>query len=95
MDKIKEFTHFDNNGKAEILAAGNYFGVKPYHGRFDSFPGALINSPNDITLGNTIGLDLMDKSIRHMNIIHMNNKAYLLLTFNNEKAQVYTILKQQ
>ncbi|MGB3145762.1 MAG: VCBS repeat-containing protein [Maribacter sp.] len=86
---------FDNNGKAEILAAGNYFGVKPYHGRFDSFPGALINSPNDITLGNTIGLDLMDKSIRHMNIIHMNNKAYLLLTFNNEKAQVYTILKQQ
>jgi hypothetical protein len=54
----------------------------------------LINDVNNITLANRIGLDLMGKSIRNMNIIHINNKNYLLLTFNNEAAQVYKILKQ-
>ena len=93
---IMSFLEFDFDGdtKTEVLAAGNYFGVKPYHGRFDSFPGALINDANNITLANRIGLDLMGKSIRKMNIIHSNNHNYLLLTFNNEAAQVYKILKQ-
>ena len=93
---IMAFLEYDFNGdeKTEILATGNYFGVKPYHGRFDSFPGALINDVNNITLANRIGLDLMGKSIRNMNIIHSNNQNYLLLTFNNEAAQVYKILKQ-
>ena len=85
---------FDNNDKTEVLAAGNYFGVKPYHGRFDSFPGAMISSPDDMQLTNALGLDLTGKSIRHVNIINLKDKAYLLLTFNNDKAQVYTILKQ-
>ncbi|WP_339836720.1 VCBS repeat-containing protein [uncultured Maribacter sp.] len=93
---IMAFLEYDFNGddKTEILATGNYFGVKPYHGRFDSFPGALINDVNNITLANRIGLDLMGKSIRNTNIIHSNNQNYLLLTFNNEAAQVYKILKQ-
>ena len=93
---IMSFLEFDFDGdtKTEVLAAGNYFGVKPYHGRFDSFPGALINDVNNITLANRIGLDLMGKSIRNINIIHSNNNNYLLLTFNNEAAQVYKILKQ-
>ncbi|APQ16956.1 VCBS repeat-containing protein [Maribacter hydrothermalis] len=82
---------FDGDDKTEILAAGNYFGVKPYHGRFDSFPGALINDANNIILANKIGLKLMGKSIRKMNIIHSNNENYLLLTFNNEAAEVYKI----
>ncbi|MDX1470667.1 MAG: VCBS repeat-containing protein, partial [Flavobacteriaceae bacterium] len=35
---------FNNDGEEEVLAAGNYFGVTPYQGRFDSFTGALIYS---------------------------------------------------
>ncbi|TDS12558.1 VCBS repeat protein [Maribacter caenipelagi] len=85
---------FNNDNKTEVLAAGNYFGVKPYHGRFDSFPGALISTGNNITLANEIGLDLTGKSIRSMNIINSNNNTYILLTFNNEAAEVYSILKQ-
>tara|TARA_R110001592_G_scaffold6578_7_gene35437 strand:- start:4753 stop:5340 length:588 start_codon:yes stop_codon:yes gene_type:complete len=92
---IMAFLEYDFNGdnKTEVLAAGNYFGVKPYHGRFDSFPGALISTGNNVTLANEIGLDLTGKSIRNMNIINSNNNTYLLLTFNDEAAEVYSILK--
>jgi len=92
---IMSFLEFDFNGdnKTEVLAAGNYFGVKPYHGRFDSFPGALISNNNNITLANKIGLDLTGKSIRNMNIIKFNKNNYILLTFNDEAAEVYQILK--
>ena len=84
---------FDQDGSEEVLAAGNYFGVKPYHGRFGSFPGAMIKSKNDVILGHNIGLDLSQKSTRHLNIITLNNQPYLLVTFNNEKARVYELIK--
>ncbi len=82
---------FDKDGKNEILAAGNYFGVKPFHGRFDSFSGAVIKNKNDIVFGHQIGLDLAQKAVRHLNIISLNNKPYLLVTINNDKAQVYEL----
>ena len=30
-------SNFDNDVKEEVFAAGNYFGVTPYHSRFDGF----------------------------------------------------------
>ena len=80
---------FDKDGNTEILAAGNYFGIKPYHGRLDSFSGALIKDKNDVILGNSLGLELELKSVRHLNMVDLNGKTYLLVTFNNDKAQVY------
>src|SRR5690606_37952165 len=77
---------FDRDGTTEVLMAGNYFGVKPYHGRFDSFSGALLKNENDIILGNKIGLALEHKSVRHLNVIHLKGKPYLLVTYNNDKA---------
>ncbi|MFS4468627.1 VCBS repeat-containing protein [Maribacter sp. 2210JD10-5] len=85
---------FDKDGKEEILVGGNYFGIKPFHGRLDSFPGALINNEEDIVTGNEVGLDFMSKSVRHLNIVHLNEEPYLLATFNNEPAQVYRLLKK-
>ncbi|MBW8242202.1 VCBS repeat-containing protein [Muricauda oceani] len=82
---------FDGDGDKEVLLAGNYFGVKPYHGRMDSFPGALIQSNGSVVLGNQLGLDFTKKSIRHLSTITLNNKKYLLAVFNNDKAQVYKI----
>ncbi len=82
---------FDKNGESELMAAGNYFGVQPFHGRFDSFSGALIKSENYILLGHEMGLDLSKKSARHLNIITLKNKPYLLVTLNNERAQVYEL----
>ena len=82
---------YDKDGKQEALLAGNYFGVKPLHGRFDSFAGALIEDENNVILGNQIGLDLAQKSVRHLNVITFNKQPYLLITINNDKAQVYKL----
>lgn len=84
---------FDGDGSKEVLAGGNYFGVKPYHGRFDSFPGALIHNENEIVLGNVLGLDFTQKSVRHLDVITHNENEYLLVVFNNEDAQLYSINK--
>jgi hypothetical protein len=82
---------FDDDQNQEVLVGGNFFGVKPYHGRFDSFSGALIKNENTVILGNEIGLDFAQKSIRHLNIIYLKNKPYLMATFNNDAVEIYEI----
>lgn len=84
---------FDGDGLDEVLAGGNYFGVKPYHGRLDSFSGALIKDHKTISEGYQVGLDFAQKSVRHLNIIKVSGKEYLLVTYNNEPAEVYNINK--
>ncbi len=86
---------FDTDGQQEVLVAGNYFGVKPFQGRLDSFTGALIKDENNILLGHTLGLDLTQKSVRNLDIITLNKKPYLLVTMNNDKAQVYNLLNKK
>lgn len=82
---------FDGDGSEEVLAAGNYFGVQPFHGRMDSFTGALIKDDKTILQGYTLGLDFARKSIRHLNVFTFNKKNYLLTTFNNAEAEVYEL----
>lgn len=82
---------FDGDGKDEVFTAGNYFGVTPYHSRFDGFSGALIKSQKKIYLGNQVGIDLSQKAVRHLDIIPFNGKQYLLVTINNNKAEVYEL----
>jgi hypothetical protein len=65
--------------------------VKPYHGRLGSFPGALIKSKKDVILGPNIGLNLAQKAVRHLNIITLKKQPFLLVSINNDKAQVYKI----
>ncbi|MBT8280591.1 MAG: VCBS repeat-containing protein [Muriicola sp.] len=85
---------FDNDGEEEVLAAGNYFGVKPYHGRLGTFPGAMIKGKNNVILGDVLGLDFMNRSIRHLNILTVRNQPYLLATFNDEAVQVYRLINK-
>jgi hypothetical protein len=84
---------FDGDGVTELLAAGNYFGVKPYQGRMDSFPGALIKDENEILLANRIGLDLINRSIRHMAVLQLGGKPYLIAVFNNAPVALYELIK--
>jgi len=89
---IKDFLNFDfdGDGKNELLLGGNYFGLKPFHGRLGSFSGAMIKSKNDVVLGHNLGLDFANKSLRNLHVIQLNGKSYLLSTFNDEQAQVYS-----
>jgi hypothetical protein len=82
---------FDADGKNEVLAAGNYFGIAPIQGRLDSFSGALIKSETETILGPKLGIDFGNKAVKNLNIIHLKNKPYLLVTINNDSAEVYEI----
>lgn len=82
---------FDNDGEEEVLTGGNYFGVIPFHGRFDSFPGALIKTHNKTELIASLGLNFSHKSVRHLAIIHHKENPYLLVIYNNDKTEVYEI----
>ena len=84
---------FDSDGHQEVLVGGNYFGVKPFQGRFDSFSGALIKNENSVILGHRIGLDFTQKSIRDLSIISLKDEKYLLVTINNDQIQVYKLKK--
>ncbi|MBW1295458.1 VCBS repeat-containing protein [Aquimarina litoralis] len=83
---------FDKDGKEEVFLAGNYFGVIPYHGRFDGFAGAILKTGNTVVNTSELGINLSQKSVRGLNIINFANKEYLLITINNEKAELYEIL---
>lgn len=82
-------SNFDSDAKDEVFAAGNYFGVSPYHSKFDGFSGALIKNEKTIFLGNQIGIDLTQKAVRHLDIIKFNGKKYILVTINNKKVELY------
>jgi hypothetical protein len=84
---------FDSDGREEVLLAGNYFGVQPFHGRFGSFTGSIVKSEDQIISGLDAGLDLVNRSVRHLNILRFKDRDYLLVTVNNGKAQIYELLK--
>jgi hypothetical protein len=82
---------FNNDGKEEVLAGGNYFGVTPYHGRFGSLPGNLITSQGDVIEGNRLGLNFTQKAVRSLDLITFQKSPYLMVTFNNEKPHFYKL----
>ncbi len=88
---INCFTKINIGGNETVLCAGNYFGIKPYHGRFDSFSGALILDQNNIKLGNAIGLDFFNKAVSKLRTITVNNNIYLIALINNDNVQIYQV----
>nr|WP_224485280.1 VCBS repeat-containing protein [Robertkochia sp. 3YJGBD-33] len=82
---------FNKDGQPEVLAGGNYFGVRPYHGRFDGFPGALITDIDNVHLTHEYGLNLSGKAIRALDVIEFAGDSYLVVTINNSEAEIYRI----
>ena len=83
---------FDKDGAQEVLAAGNYFGLKPNLGRLGSFSGAIITDADKYLSGHSIGLDFKNKSVRSLKMIEKGDKSYLLVTVNNGPVEVYEFL---
>ncbi|MFD2835266.1 VCBS repeat-containing protein [Gramella sp. AN32] len=82
---------FNKDGKEELLIGGNYFGITPYHGKFDAFGGAIIINEDNILNSVEIGLNLSQKSVKDFSVIKLNNIKYLLVTLNNAKTELYKI----
>ncbi|WP_341482139.1 VCBS repeat-containing protein [Christiangramia crocea] len=82
---------FNKDGKEEVLIGGNYFGVTPYHGKFDAMGGSILINRDKILNSSIIGLNLSQKSVKEFSLIKIAGKPYLLVTINNEKAELYKI----
>tara|TARA_R110002020_G_scaffold296658_1_gene512306 strand:+ start:95266 stop:98532 length:3267 start_codon:yes stop_codon:yes gene_type:complete len=82
---------FNNDGKEEVLIGGNYFGITPYHGKFDSFAGAIMTNSGEILDANTIGLNFAQKAVKNLSIIKILQQPSLLATFNNDSAELYKL----
>ncbi|WP_235114741.1 FG-GAP repeat domain-containing protein [Cyclobacterium qasimii] len=82
---------FDGDGKEEVLAGGNYFGVSPYHGRLGSLSGNVITSEGTILEGNQLGLNFSQKAVRGLDIINVKGTSYVMVTYNNEKPDFYKL----
>tara|TARA_R110002051_G_C8748097_1_gene499917 strand:- start:99 stop:3416 length:3318 start_codon:yes stop_codon:yes gene_type:complete len=82
---------FDGDGKEEVMAGGNYFGVSPYHGRLGSLSGNTISSEGKIIEGYQLGLKFSQKAVRGLDIINLNGTHYVLVTFNNDKPDFYKL----
>jgi len=82
---------FNADGKEEILLAGNYFGVTPYQGKFDSFSGVVIQKNGKIISSKELGIDLSQKSVRGLNLFTFKERKYLLVTTNNGKIEIYKL----
>ena len=83
--------NFTGDEKDEVLVGGNYYGVIPYHSRFDGFSGALILDKDTVLSGYEIGIDFTQKEIGKLNLFELNSKKYLLVTVNNNHAEIYEI----
>ena len=82
---------FDSDNKNEVLCAGNFFGVTPYHGRFDGFSSALIKDETTIIHGNELGLELQHKVTRGLGLLHIKDEPHLLVSLHNDGAHLYKI----
>lgn len=84
---------FNNDGKEEVLIGGNYFGVIPYHGRFDGLAGNVLTQNGTVLEGNELGLNFTQKSVRSIDVISLNGEKYLMVTLNNDKPLFYKFTK--
>jgi hypothetical protein len=82
---------FNGNGENEMLLAGNYFGVTPYQGKFDSFSGAILKNDGNVLLKHQTGINLSGKAVRSLNSINFKDTDYLLVTINNDEIEIYEI----
>jgi len=83
---------FNKDDQEEVLVAGNYFGVTPYHGRFNALAGNIITQNGEIIEGAELGLNLTQKSVRSLDFVTFRGVHYLMLSINNGKPEFYKLM---
>lgn len=79
----------NGDGKEDILAAPNFLGVSPYHGRFDSNMGVILSGDGNTLVGSETGLNFSQKEIRRIARIKVGHDNYLLAVPNNDSLLWY------
>ena len=86
--------NIDEKEGDELIVGGNYFGVKPFMGRLGSFQGAVIWDQDNYELGSSIGLNLLNKSVRDLSTIDYQGRNCLLVTINDGPAEIYSLVDE-
>ncbi len=88
---------FDSDGKKDVLAAGNFYGVIPFEGRYDAGYGqVLINKNKGWVTPSPIESGLkLDGEIRSVQKLRTKNKQWLYLAArNNDKLMVFELTQK-
>lgn len=79
---------YNHDGKTDILTGGNFFGVKPYEGRYDAMALSLSLGDGKGNFNNLIqhsGPLLNSGEVRDIRYININKKPCLIIAKNNDK----------
>jgi hypothetical protein len=81
---------FNRDGKKDILAAGNFYGVSPYEGRYDAGYGqVLINKNSTWATPSPLELGLMlSGEVRSIRQLRTANNQWLLLVARNNDSLI-------
>ena len=87
---------FDGDGRADILAAGNFFGVTPVRGRYDASQGLLLRGDgaggfvpaSDAESGLAI-----PGQVRHLGVLRTARGPAIVIARNDEQVQVVRPLR--
>lgn len=95
---VNGFLHHDVNGdaKKELLVVGNFFPYKPQLGRSDASTGLVLHYlDGDMQVHNGATADVwFSGDIRDIALLNFKNgEKRIVVSRNNEKASVYTLLK--
>ncbi|MDT0675875.1 VCBS repeat-containing protein [Autumnicola musiva] len=87
------YEDFDNDGKKELLTAGNFYPFRVSLGKMDASFGGLMKFENGKWVLNKNHQNLwLDGDVRDMKLMKFGkNHAKLLVTRNNDKASLYQI----
>jgi enediyne biosynthesis protein E4 len=84
---------FNNDGIDEVLLAGNFFGLPPYNGKFDTNTGYVLQQRGNNLSGIELGLNFGNLEIKHLKTVSIGQNTYLIVVVNNGTSQIYKILK--
>ncbi|MEP7145268.1 MAG: hypothetical protein ABI707_20455, partial [Ferruginibacter sp.] len=83
---------FNGDGKKDVLAAGNFYGVTPYEGRYDAGYGQVLINKNKswATLSPLESGLKLEGEIRSVQRLRTKNKQWIyLVARNNDKLMVF------
>jgi len=89
---------FDGDGHADLLLAGNLYGVQPVLGRYDASYGLLLHGTGD---GRFESVDmeqsglLIEGQVRHLGLLrHAGGDRLIVVARNNDRLQVLRALRK-
>jgi hypothetical protein len=93
LSPITAFAHLDltGDGNNELLFGGNYFGLKPFHGRLGSFSGGALTPNGKILDDKKTGLNFFNKAVVNFATLNFKDHQFLIVVYNDKPIEIYKL----